>query len=95
MEITGRSRDSRFGTFKYRERKKDDTDNGDDVGEAGTITKLQDMYGESNSNGQHTRNNNNSNDGKFHLFLKVGVLVDYYDKVVRVRNGSGRLEDDL
>jgi len=42
---------------------------------------------ESNSNGQHTRNNNNSNDDKFQLFLKVGVLVDYYDKLVRVRHG--------
>jgi len=75
------------------EKKKDDTDNGDAVAKAG-ITKLQGKE-ESNSNGRHTRNNNNSNDGKFQLSLKVGILVDYYDKVVRVRNGSGRLEDDL
>ena len=74
-------------------RKKDDTDNGVLLQQAG-ITKLQ-GNGESNSNGQHTGKNNNSNDGKFQLSLKVGVLVDYYDKVVRVRNGSGRLEDDL
>ena len=33
--------------------------------------------------------NNNTNDGKFQLSLKVDVHVDYYDKVMRVRNGSG------